>query len=278
MSSSSKFSFIFTSEKLEYYIWFCKSNGCLTKNSEEHHIYPRAIFGENDITVSLTPYNHLKAHYLLVEALKNQPSQKDNFIKMNHALFWMCNTRQVNDENLDEFCKIYEESKVLKRELQRSGGNQSAKPVNVFGVEYGCKRDAQNRLNLSFGQITELSKLSDIKEQEKRLNEIKQLSDAHQFECVVEGVNFKSIKSAAAHFKVGRYVIEKYLSQNGRVPLVDITNRVKHKYIITIGSKEYKSFADASRETGVSIYLIRKYLKEHLQISFEEYCKTITLN
>jgi len=55
-------------EKLNEYIQFVIENVSTEQTTQNHHILPRSIFGENDYVYSLKYNDHIEAHKLLAEA------------------------------------------------------------------------------------------------------------------------------------------------------------------------------------------------------------------
>lgn len=66
---------------------------------EKHHIIPKSLGGldNKDNLVKLTLREHFIAHRLLVKIHTNH---KQNHIKMIHALWWMCKTKTIQDQNI----------------------------------------------------------------------------------------------------------------------------------------------------------------------------------
>jgi len=66
--------------------------------TEKHHIFPKSIFGNNNVVVILTAREHYIAHALLEKIYIKRYGEKDlNSIKMTHAFFLMNSKTNGND-------------------------------------------------------------------------------------------------------------------------------------------------------------------------------------
>ena len=66
--------------------------------TEKHHIFPKSIFGPNNIMVRLTYKEHIVAHHLILKAcIKRYGLKHNHTIKMNYALSWFMQYEQKAD-------------------------------------------------------------------------------------------------------------------------------------------------------------------------------------
>jgi len=110
---------------LEQYFAFLESRIHLTKDDigNNHHIYPKSIFGDNNITIRLSYKDHFKAHWFLYKIYETAgPKYKRPFMQMGKALFMFVDAKQrkyelssLNEDELEEISNIVEEAKIANR-------------------------------------------------------------------------------------------------------------------------------------------------------------------
>lgn len=74
---------------------------------ERHHIYPKSCGGSNSKTnlVMLTPAEHIRCHYLLVDMFQDEPEKRR---KMTCALHFISHTRDGKKLTVEEYAAIRE--------------------------------------------------------------------------------------------------------------------------------------------------------------------------
>lgn len=104
--------FDFSNEYLEAYLDLICSNANTIPDgyTELHHIFPKAIFGDNDTLVALSYKDHFFAHWLLVKAYETEGLTRE-FMQMSKALFMFIGhspTRQemINSLTLEEVIEL----------------------------------------------------------------------------------------------------------------------------------------------------------------------------
>lgn len=107
---------IISTEKLEEYLEFCKTNDSVEGIRESHHILPQELFPEySNLNTnkwnksSLTIINHIKAHILLCEAIEST--------EMMYARNMMVNTRELSSLDNHSFL-VLEKAKLESRKMQ----------------------------------------------------------------------------------------------------------------------------------------------------------------
>jgi hypothetical protein len=118
------FKFEFENDYLLSYLRLCDS--CLSRDEVEigecHHVFPRAIFGNNDYTVKMTYQEHFKAHWYLCKAYE-EAGLKRPFMQMAKALFSFVGIadyrRSIIDnfteEEIDELAPLIAEAREYNR-------------------------------------------------------------------------------------------------------------------------------------------------------------------
>lgn len=129
--------------ELEKYILLIESNIDTEKTTktESHHVFLRSIFGNNNITVNLSVYEHLLAHYYLYESYKQLSDELKNKKWMKCISSAVTSFQQVSphrkkklnelsEYDLLEMASFREEISQINRELF-SGENNPAKRPEV---------------------------------------------------------------------------------------------------------------------------------------------------
>lgn len=88
---------------------------------EDHHIFPKSIFGKNSITVRLTAREHYIAHMLLWKALLKRYGNKDQrTIKMAYAAWRICFIQKEGEQcKVDSYLYDKLKSQVSEQKSQR---------------------------------------------------------------------------------------------------------------------------------------------------------------
>ena len=76
---------------MENYIKLIRKAQSRNIGVEEHHIFPRSIYGENDYKVMLTMREHWLAHKLLFHVFLTRYGNHNYTYKMANAMRIMCN-------------------------------------------------------------------------------------------------------------------------------------------------------------------------------------------
>jgi hypothetical protein len=94
MEKKMMYKFSFNNQWLEKYFDHCE-NAEIVSIGENHHIYPRAIFGENNITKKISLLDHFKAHWLLYMAYKNYPERDPK--EFRNVCYGLSSFNQINN-------------------------------------------------------------------------------------------------------------------------------------------------------------------------------------
>lgn len=111
---------------------------------ERHHIFPKSIFGKNNLIVKLTPKQHYVAHALLYKGFKKRYGENDwRTKKMMHA-FWFMHALGPRHNSRYTSARLYESIKI---DFIKSMKEQKMKgQLNPF---FGKKHSVLTRRKLS---------------------------------------------------------------------------------------------------------------------------------
>ena len=116
------------------------------QGAEQHHVFPRSIFGDNHYVVSLTMREHYIAHKLLFHICKRRYGNHRNTYKMANAVIMMGNRCSRHYESAkkhfieNHHTKTEEGRKLLSERLK---GNQHTKGMKLG--KYSTERVEKNR-------------------------------------------------------------------------------------------------------------------------------------
>lgn len=113
---------------------------------EDHHIFPKSIFGKNSVTVRLTAREHYIAHMLLWKALLKRYGNKDQrTIKMAYAAWRMCFIQKEGEQckvNSYLYKKLREEvSYKVSDNMKMLMANPEYKKAATKGLREYCKNN-----------------------------------------------------------------------------------------------------------------------------------------
>lgn len=108
--------------------------------TENHHVFPKSIFGNNDRVVALTAREHYVAHALLEKiCIQRYGVHHYKTHKMTHAFVLMCVTRKCENSYL------YESAKLRKSEI----GHSAETKAKISAVHKGREISQETRLKIS---------------------------------------------------------------------------------------------------------------------------------
>lgn len=100
---------------------------------ENHHIFPRSIFGENDSTVMLTMREHWIAHKLLFSICLKRYGKHNYTYKMANAMLMMCNRTSREYESARQYFVENHHTKTKEHRKQLSDRMRGVK--NTLGMK-----------------------------------------------------------------------------------------------------------------------------------------------
>jgi hypothetical protein len=203
----------------------------------------------------------------------------------------MCNTKEVDESNLDEFAHIYEYASIAKRDSLSGGDNPSAVPIIVDGLEYGCMRDATKATGISYQNLrkynSEYSSDTAVHEFEydlsKRSKEVRKTLHATIIE--IDGVVYPSILDVAQTHNIKKSmiykIIKRYSNYQGDKSFkewLDLEKENNNQSRLKSSSKSvvvdcivYSSISKAAIANNTDNRLIKKYVEDGIVTSFDEW-------
>lgn len=116
--------FSFNNEYVEKYLNFLDTRPILSKedSGENHHIFPKSIFGKNNIIIRLTYIDHFRAHWYLAKIYETE-GMKRQYMQMAKAFFSFIQIadyrkeviRNFTDEEICELAILIDQSKEHNR-------------------------------------------------------------------------------------------------------------------------------------------------------------------
>lgn len=99
--------FQFVNNHVVEYYEFINSCDLLTKDAigENHHIFPKSIFGNNNILVRLSYKNHFKAHWYLAKIYEEEGLKRE-YMQMAKAFFSFIRIQEYRKEVLSTYTEI----------------------------------------------------------------------------------------------------------------------------------------------------------------------------
>ena len=111
--------------------------------TEKHHIFPKSIFGKNNLLVKLTPKEHFVAHLLLWKYYQKKYGNKDRRTHKMSASFWY-----MNNISGKVTSRVY--CSIRKQIVAQMLGNT---------YQNGVKASDETKLKLSLARIGNKNKL-----------------------------------------------------------------------------------------------------------------------
>lgn len=197
--------------------------------TEKHHIFPKSIFGKNNLIVKLTPKEHFVAHHLLWKYYQKKYGNDDNKTMRMRYAFWSMNHGSKYNFRIN--LKIYEKlrkdfidsitgpnhplfgkyrtEEVRKQISEKHLGKHSGEKNHMFGKKglnspnFGKKRIEHSK----FMSENNPSKLASVKQKRRQARLGTHLSE--------------ETKNKLSKSKIGKYAGKNHPRYKGKLQRID---------------------------------------------------------